>query len=112
MAQQSGFSTIKTEYSFRVKGFTPQNIMEREYVNAIEGKSGGGPMQLLTGGPFQILKSPAEVNDSIKTPQDLVKRIEELEENRPNTPQYQDNEKEMNIWDIAKKILNPPMDSE
>jgi phosphoglycolate phosphatase-like HAD superfamily hydrolase len=99
VAQQSGISTIKTTFSFQNKGFTPQNNTERLYVESIERESTTGPMNLL---------SKAFNSDSaVKNPEQLIKRIEDMEESRPTTPQYQKEESKISIWDIAKKILNP-----
>jgi phosphoglycolate phosphatase-like HAD superfamily hydrolase len=102
VARQSGISTIRTDFSFRSKGFAPQNIMERQYVSAIEEKSPAGPLD--------FLRKPFEPGLSVKNPDQLVKRIQDLEENRPTIPEYQKIEDKTNMWDIAKKILNPPIE--
>lgn len=102
VARQSGISIIRTDFSFRSKGFTPQNIMEREYVSAIEEK--------LPASPLNFLRKSFDPDLSVKNPEQLVKRIEDLEENRPTIPEYQNKVATNNIWDIAKKILNPPIE--
>ena len=99
VAQQSGLSPIKTDFSFSTKGFTPQNIMERQYVEAIDKESSTGPLNFLS--------KAFESDVTVKNPEQLIKRIENMEESRPTTPQFQKKEKTISIWDIAKKLLNP-----
>jgi phosphoglycolate phosphatase-like HAD superfamily hydrolase len=101
-ARQVGSTTITTDYSLRIKGFTPQSFREREYVSSIEGED--------VTNPFQIFRNPPEPANMIKSPQELVKKLESLEENQPSKPQYEQENTPDSLWDLAKKILNPPLE--
>jgi hypothetical protein len=80
----------------------PQNFREREYVNSIEGED--------SPTPFQIFRSPPEPGNIVKSPQELVKKLESLEENQPSRPQYEQENTPDSLWGLAKKMLNPPME--
>jgi FMN phosphatase YigB (HAD superfamily) len=102
IARQAGMTSIITDYSLRVKGFTPQNFREREYVSSIEGEE--------SPNPFQIFRTPPVPGNMVKSPQELVKKLESLEENQPSISQYEQENSPDSLWDLAKKILNPPME--
>jgi len=99
VAQQSGISPIKTNFSFTTKGFTPQNITERHYVEAIDKES--------TAGSLNFLSRAFDPDITVENPVQLIKRIENMEESRPPAPQYQKKDSTVSIWDIAKKLINP-----